>query len=149
MHRHDALIPFSHVHQHALANALRLTRAVDADDAQRADIVERFLTFVDDELDAHERAEERLLQRACAASPAGAGFEADAARVRHEHERLDTWIELLRRTRAAGATPDGIFLAELGRLLHDHVRYEERSLFEQLQQVFGDDLTVLVGGGAP
>jgi hypothetical protein len=112
MQRHDALIPLSHAHQHALANALRLRRSAAADHAGRQLVARAFLEFVERELQPHMRQEEQLLERARAAvtdQPRQLALDAHAARV---HE--------------------------------DHVRYEERTLFQTLQDEFGDELVRLV-----
>ena len=104
MKRDARLIGLSSEHHHALVLARRATRnELTLDEAQR-----RF----DEELAPHFPTEEQILLPALRS--AGAVELADRTRAEH--------VEI----RAALGRAD---LAELGRLLTEHVRFEERELF--------------------
>jgi hemerythrin-like domain-containing protein len=121
--RSPELAPLSRDHHVALEVALRLRRA----DAERAgDAIARFTRFWEDAGRRHFEIEEELIL------PALPGDDADwadaAARVRREHD------EIRARAAALGEAPAAAGPArELGDLLHDHVRFEERVLFGMLE----------------
>jgi hypothetical protein len=120
MKRDAALVPLSHDHQHGLAAALTLRRAVPADaDAARS----AFLEFWHSEGAAHFRLEEEVLLLRFA---------------RHGDARSDAVVRALLdhveiRSRALAIESDSQPPLELlratGELLADHIRHEERVLF--------------------
>ncbi|MEA2124445.1 MAG: hypothetical protein QOI80_1227 [Solirubrobacteraceae bacterium] len=121
MKRSPALTPLSHDHQHALEAALRLRRA-DAESAAAA--VTRFLAFFEREGRGHFELEEEVLLPVLPADdaewgPAVERVHADHAAIRREADAL-----------AVGGGPSLTAVRALGRRLHDHVRFEERQLFE-------------------
>src|SRR4026207_2468233 len=63
MKRHAALIPLSHDHQHALAQALRLRRASERGEDERVETLRDFLQFTREQLKPHFQEEETLLAR--------------------------------------------------------------------------------------
>jgi hypothetical protein len=118
LYRAPALVPLSRDHHEALVQALWLRRRAGSPPAASA-----FLDFFRAELEGHMADEEDVVL------PASEGFDpAGAARIRDEHRTL-------RRLAASLAT--GAAVAEdmeaLARLLHDHVRYEERVFFMGVQ----------------
>jgi hypothetical protein len=120
MKRSDALTPLSHDHQHALDAALWLRRA---DDETAAAAIERFRQFFEREERRHFAIEEEWLLPALPAddaewSPAVERVLADHAAIRAAAESVDD---------AEGARA-------LGDRLHDHVRFEERTLFEIIER---------------
>lgn len=134
MQRSDELAPLSREHHVALAMALRLRRATDADAAA---VREAFLEFFEAESRAHFRAEEELLLPAFARhAPAD---DPDVVRVLVEH------VEIRRRAAdAAAGERSAAELHALGELLHDHVRHEERALFPRVEAALStDELTAL------
>lgn len=138
MKRHTTLHPLSHDHQNALARALRLRRAADLDAADRRAAVDAFLEFVDDRITPHFREEEALLERAVAAT--GLTTTATAReRLLDEHAALTERFELLRTRRDTEGDLDRDLLRSVGQQLTDHIRFEERELFEQLQHELNDD----------
>ena len=66
-------------------------------------------------------------------------------RLDEEHAGLRALVERLRTAAAAGEVTPAL-LAETGTLLHDHVRFEERALFERLQERLGPDELAALGG---
>lgn len=118
LYRAPALVPLSRDHHEALIQALWLRRRAGRPEAAAA-----FLEFFRGELEGHMADEEDVVL------PATEGLDpAGAARIRAEHAEL-------RRLAAALGTASGLAAAmeELARLLHDHVRYEERVFFMGVQ----------------
>jgi len=134
MERSEELAPLSREHHVALALALRLRRATETD---AAEVREAFLDFFEHESRAHFRAEEELLLPAFARhAPAD---DPDVVRVLVEH------VEIRRRAAdlVAGERPPSD-LNELGEILHDHVRHEERTLFPRIEEALtGEELRTL------
>jgi quercetin dioxygenase-like cupin family protein/iron-sulfur cluster repair protein YtfE (RIC family) len=127
--RHAALVPLSHDHHHALVEARKLRRAADGPEPAAA--AADFLRFFDRETARHFREEEELL------FPAAVGFEEarePLLRTLFEHQRLRALAAALRDS----AEPSPDTMRELGDLLHDHVRHEERVLFPLLEKLLGD-----------
>ncbi|MCW2928722.1 MAG: hypothetical protein JWM86_2690 [Thermoleophilia bacterium] len=65
-------------------------------------------------------------------------------RLLEEHALLQSRIEQLRGALAGGDVPGAASLQGLGAELAGHVRWEERTLFQLLQGLFGDGLADLV-----
>lgn len=107
MKRHPALQPFSRDHNVGLVFARRLVRGDP--------IAEEFGRFWEDELDAHFRDEEALL------GPLAS--DAHRGRLFAEHDEIRHLVTNL-------AVAD---LADLGRRLADHIRWEERVLFPAIE----------------
>lgn len=128
MKRHPALQTLSRDHHQALVIARRLRRAKqpDAADAQAA-----FLEFWDSEGEAHFRVEEQvMLPRFAAAGGADTGA---VARVLLDHAEIR-----LRALRLQGGPVSPAALGELGALLAEHVRLEERDLFPAIEELLSD-----------
>jgi hemerythrin HHE cation binding domain-containing protein len=138
MKRSPALASLSRDHHQALAVALRLRRAT-ADDAEA--VAEAFAEFWEDDGRLHFDLEERLLLPAVPGygDPAWAEL---SDRVRAEHRAI---------RRAAAALPAAAGAQriraahELGVMLQDHVRFEERRLFALLQDRLPEDRLVQLG----
>jgi hypothetical protein len=123
--RSAALAGLSRDHHHALDAALRLSRA-DAGGLEAA--VRNFHEFYTQRGDRHFEAEEAVLLPALPESDPD--WAALCARVRSEHADL----------RRRGAEVGDLAAAHaLGERLRDHVRFEERQLFEVLEERLGDD----------
>lgn len=134
MRRHPALIPLSHDHHHALAQALRLRRA---DDVTAGAVRDAFLTYAAADLEPHFQVEERALERIASMVESPAIVRAQE-RMLADHATLRGCIEQLRAN--DDGAPSAVDLVALGEALATHVRFEERELFELLQRVLGDDL---------
>jgi hemerythrin-like domain-containing protein len=113
MKRDKVLVPLSHQHQHALALCVRLRRG----EAGVEDVRAAFAG----EIAAHFRAEEQVL------FPVARQHNVEAALV---DELLAEHREMERRV--AELTPAG--LADFAQLLDEHIRKEERRLFEAMQE---------------
>lgn len=136
MLRNKNLVPLSRQHQHALALCVRIDRALpiaESDlDSWRVEMVQHFRA----EIRIHFAAEEE--------------FVFPAARVFPELRPLvdelifdHAWL----RERFAEAETQrlsGLAVGEFARRLSEHVRKEERQLFERLQQLMsGEELELL------
>ena len=122
MKRSAALSLLSHDHHHALVVAQRLRRAEDRSKATR-----QLLDFWESQGRQHFEVEEEVLV------PTWLELDPDAdralaARVADEHLVIRS---LVRAAQSGALDLDG--LAEAGRLLADHVRFEERELFPLIE----------------
>lgn len=124
--RHPGLIEFSRDHTRALAVAKHLTEAADAGRAARRGAIQEFRSAWDNDICQHFDAEERLLLR-LVADPA------DATRLRIEHAAIRSCADLAHAL-VQQDDPDSHWLHGLGKLLHDHVRWEERELFPSIER---------------
>jgi hemerythrin-like domain-containing protein len=127
MKRAEALRPLSREHLDALLAAKRLREAEDPGAARKA-----FLEFWRGGGQRHFRVEEEVLLPAWAAQA-----EVDregVARMLEEH--LAIRREVLRLEDGELSLEEA---RELGTLLHDHVRFEERNLFPKVEEALDAD----------
>jgi iron-sulfur cluster repair protein YtfE (RIC family) len=130
MQRDKNLIPLSHQHQHALALCVRIGKAF-ADGQVSPDVhpwEQEIVKQFDEEISFHFRAEETQL------FPAAAQHEelielVDELRI--EHTLIRRNVEKAR-ARKFTVTDLQVFTASLS----EHVRKEERQLFEAMQKLF-------------
>ena len=122
MKRSDALAPLSRDHHRALKVALRARRT---DDEGAAAAAAEFVAFMAEHGEPHFRAEERELL------PLVSGELAE--RTRREH------ADLRARAEALGSGGDAAAVQAAGEALHDHVRFEERLLFPELERTLSDE----------
>jgi hemerythrin-like domain-containing protein len=123
--RHPALVPLSHDHHHALAQARRLRE-------QGAAGAAAFLRFFASETTRHFREEEELV------FPLLYDDEPDSLReILLQHHRLRTLASRLRGGEDV--------TAELASLLETHIRLEERELFEMIQRAASDEQLAQLG----
>lgn len=125
IHRHDAIAPLSRDHYVGLVQARHLIKSVEGEDAARRRIVAEFVDVWDREIVEHFRDEERLLLPLMKA--------ADQKHMMAEHEQIAELADRVRDQRRQVA-PDASLLKELGELLDRHIRWEERELFDRLQE---------------
>ncbi len=125
MERDPALASLSRDHHQALFVAQKLRRATDetAADARAA-----LLAYWEGHGRAHFRSEEEVLFPAYAEH--GDPYHALLGRALCDHIAIRARIEAVDRGRGAPPTA----LHELGRLLADHVRLEERELFPLIER---------------
>ena len=126
MLRDKNLIPLSHQHQHALALCVRIERSLKAGGTAEEwhDEVARIF---DTEIRYHFAAEEKLLFPACEQ------YDALKPLIKHllsEHGTLRGFFAM-----AAAQKLDVHQLATFHQTLSQHVRTEERELFEQIQSL--------------
>jgi hemerythrin-like domain-containing protein len=134
--RHDSLVPLSHDHHHALAQARRLTEAASmSDDSERRRATDDFINFYLGSLVRHFREEEELFF-----APIVDHGDAQALIVRAltEHLRVHARVRRLKRDLVAGVV-EPTQLTELSKLLTAHVRFEERDLLPLVEQLLSED----------
>jgi len=137
MLRDKNLVPLSRQHQHALALCVRIDRASPIGDfdlaAWQGEIAQHFQT----EIAIHFVAEERIL------FPAARGFHELNALV-EELLADHAWL----RERFAAAEARRMSAQEIsafGKRLSEHIRTEERQLFERLQELLSTEEFAAVG----
>jgi hemerythrin-like domain-containing protein len=127
MLRNKNLIPLSRQHHQALALCVRLDRAVRSGEvdleAWQAEIQQQF----ESEIGVHFAAEEAVLFPAAAHFP---DLQALVQELLAEHNLLRDYFG-----RAAARDLDSPSLTNFGEKLAEHIRKEERQLFEGMQRV--------------
>ena len=134
--RHDSLVPLSHDHHHALAQARRLTEAASmSDDSERRRAADDFINFYLGSLVRHFREEEELFF-----APIVDHDDAQAlvARALTEHLRVHARVRRLKRDLVAGVV-EPAQLIELSKLLTAHIRFEERDLLPLVEQLLTEE----------
>ena len=132
MKRHPALVGLSEDHHHELVQARRLLMAAGADADTRLEAARTYVdAFFTDTVEHFRREEETVLPLYARQPTADAGL---LERVLREHMELHGLARALR-AEVAAEDVSGATLEELGSLLRDHVRLEERELFEDVQRI--------------
>ena len=127
MLRDPSLHPLSHQHQHGLALCVIIRRALQegASEETRRDLAAKVKAAWEVELEPHFSVEEQIL------------FPAVKGRI-DEPQLVDRLIEehreLESRIRDLLAEPEELRLRGFAALLNDHIRAEERRLFQQIQE---------------
>jgi hemerythrin-like domain-containing protein len=129
--RHDALIPLTHDHHHALVQASALIAASEADEPARVETARTFHDFYRRETLLHFHEEEeilfpRLLESVDSVPQALINVLVDHVRIHGMVIRLKTAIE------QGDVGTDQ--LKELGERLRAHIRLEERELFPLIER---------------
>jgi hemerythrin-like domain-containing protein len=137
MLRDPNLIPLSRQHQHALALCVRLDRAIKAGQIDvepwQVEIQQQF----ESEIGIHFTAEENKLFPAAARFPE---MQPLVAELIAEHALLRGYFE-----RAAARSLDRQSLEAFGEKLVQHIRKEERQLFEAMQKVMSPQELATLG----
>jgi hemerythrin-like domain-containing protein len=135
--RDKSLIPLSHQHQHALALCVRIDRAVQAGNADVRAFEAEIWQIFEQEIQFHFQAEETVI------FPAAERFRALQSLVIElmaEHAALRGFFE-----RARKHEFDASMLQKFVDLLSNHIRKEERQLFEQIQQLMSPEEISTIG----
>lgn len=143
--RHQSLIRLSQDHHHALALALRLRQGNKAllNDGWTHDRIEqasRLTRFYENDLRPHFSAEEKALFPVLvrAYGPAGDLVET----LLSQHRQLEL---LIARTREAESERGARLLVNVGELLEEHIRLEERKLFPLFESHMTPEIAGEVG----
>lgn len=143
--RHDSLVPLTHDHHHALAQARRLKEsALTNDESDRRRATDDFINFYLGSLLRHFREEEELFF-----APLVDHEDAHdlVMRALAEHLRVHSRVRLLKRDLVDGKA-EPTQLTELSKLLTAHVRFEEREVFPLVERLLSEDeLTDLATSG--
>lgn len=135
MKRHSDLQQLSSEHHRALVIAQRLIKACAAAGVHAGadtELLQQAARFVADDMEPHFRWEEEALLPALAA----AGEPELVAQTLEEHAELRALAARLDEPSAQ---------ARFGELLRQHVRFEERTLFEAAQDRLGADALKTIG----
>lgn len=149
MKRHVALHPLSQHHHFALMEALFIRRALKEPVAGRkktlAGVVRKFLRFWKKTGQQHFREEEEVLLPAWSRH---VRLDEDPliTRLLAEHAAIRAQIADLEAAVVAGQ-PIEEPAAELARLLHDHVRFEENEVFPRAERLLDEKEFAALGRG--
>ncbi|MBX3323107.1 MAG: hemerythrin domain-containing protein [Phycisphaeraceae bacterium] len=124
LRRHEALVPFSRDHFTGLVHAYRLIRSATQDRATRRKALAGILDDWNGEIEQHFEDEERLLIPVLDLD--------DASRLVLEHRELVALFDRIRAQRSV-LDPDPEPLKTMGHALDAHIRWEERDLFNRVQ----------------
>lgn len=134
--RHDSLVPLTHDHHHALAQARRLHDASKLEDVtERRNITNDFLNFYFGRAVRHFHEEEELFFAPLVDHPEAGDF---VARAVGDHLRLHALVRTIKRQLSDGEA-DQALLDQISRLLIEHVRWEEQVLFPLVEQLIPDE----------
>lgn len=135
MKRRPELHPLSHDHHHGLIVARRL-RLASADSGTLPEAVPVFLEAWNAEIEPHFQREEALLlpevERARPGHPL-------AARTLLEHRELRALVSRLHHSAEASLA------GEIARRLDEHIRFEERVLFPEVETLLPEERLVEIG----
>jgi hemerythrin-like domain-containing protein len=134
--RHDSLIPLSHDHHHALAQARRLEVAASMTEvSERRRAADDFVNFYLGRLVRHFREEEELFFAPLVDNDEAGDKVMQAVA---EHLRLHVLARTLRRQLVDGEA-DPETLSTLSTLLTNHVRWEERNLLPLVERLISQE----------
>jgi len=131
MLRDKNLIPLSHQHQHALAMCVRLERALAKGDADLKAWQQEIAGIWESEIRYHFEAEEKVL---FPAAEKYASLKPLVKQLLSEHVTLRDFF-----ARAQAGRLDAASLKTFGETLSQHIRTEERQLFEECQRLMPAD----------
>jgi hemerythrin-like domain-containing protein len=137
MLRNKNLIPLSHQHQHALALCVRIERASPIPKDDLAEWQSELAQLFENEISSHFSAEEKGI------FPAARKFRELKPLV---DDLLSDHTDLRARFAAAAAqrmSPDDV--SSVAKRLSEHIRKEERQLFERMQQLMTAEELALIG----
>jgi hemerythrin-like domain-containing protein len=126
MLRDKSLIPLSHQHQHALALCVRLNRALQANEVDLEAWQAEIQVMFEEEIGIHFATEEKDIFPAAMSFP---DLVPVVEELQAEHRVLRDFF-----ARAATRSLDDAHLSSFVEKLAQHIRKEERQLFEGLQQ---------------
>ena len=127
MLRDKNLIPLSHQHQHALAMCVRLERALAKGSVDLIAWQQEIASIWESEIHYHFEAEEKIL---FPAADKYASLKPLVKQLLSEHGTLRDFF-----TRAQAGRLDAAALKTFGETLSQHIRTEERQLFEECQRL--------------
>jgi hemerythrin-like domain-containing protein len=133
--RHSRLIPLTHDHHHALAQARRLRVAAGETSAQRLDQASQFLHFFSVDTIGHFRKEEEILFPLGIDDPEAAPL---LGRVVVDHLRIHALVARLRGQVNQQEVTEAV-ARQVADALEAHIRLEEGELFPLLEKVVPED----------
>jgi len=127
MLRDPSLVPYSHQHQHALALCVRIERAMNSGDAALMPYSAEIQALFEQEIEFHFEAEERFL---FPAAEAHSFLRPLVSELMAEHVTLRSYY-----LAAVARNMNKSDLLDFAATLSDHIRKEERELFEECQRI--------------
>jgi hemerythrin-like domain-containing protein len=135
--RNDALIPLTHDHHHALAQARRLRDVSKLSDVtERRNLANDFVNFYFGRAIRHFHEEEELFFAPLVDEPRAKEL---VLRAVSDHLRLHALVRTVKRQLSDGEA-DSDVLAKIADLLTDHVRFEEQELFPLVEELVPEDI---------
>ncbi|MCC6907145.1 MAG: hemerythrin domain-containing protein [Phycisphaerales bacterium] len=128
--REQVLAPFSRDHYTGLVQSSRLRKAPPDGAEACAKLATDFIDAWDREIADHFDDEERLLLELM--------NDPDRQRLLNEHGQVRDLAARIRAERDRGRS-ESVTLRAMGDLLESHIRWEERDLFNRLQQALTDE----------
>jgi hypothetical protein len=143
--RHETLIPLTHDHHHALAQARRLKDVSKlADESQRRNLANDFINFYFGRAVRHFHEEEELFFAPLIDHPEARDL---VLRAVSDHLRLHALVRTVKRQLSDGEADQEI-LGRISKLLTEHVRFEEQDLFPLVERLVPEsDLKDLATAG--
>jgi iron-sulfur cluster repair protein YtfE (RIC family) len=133
--RHDALIPLTHDHHHALAQTRRLKNAAKGDGRDLPGQSQAFLDFFHAETVSHFREEEEVVFPLAVED--GRAREL-LVRALMEHLQIHALVSRLEvEVRESRVTAESA--SEIATALEAHIRFEEGEVFPLLEEVVAED----------
>lgn len=134
--RHDALIPLTHDHHHALAQARRLHVAAGREADERLQQASEFLEFFHADTIGHFREEEEILFPLAVEDERATDL---LSQVMVEHLRIHALVRRLATEFAQGDVTRET-ATNLATTLEQHVRLEEGKVFPLLEEIVSAEL---------
>ncbi|SHN26659.1 hemerythrin domain-containing protein [Gracilibacillus kekensis] len=138
MKRHEALYPLSHHHHYTLAMAQELKKADDKSSIQK--MTRDVIDFWEKDGEDHFRDEEEVLL------PLYGQYESvEQPEIREmliQHVQIRSYVYQIRGTKR----PDRQLFRELGTLLQEHVRLEERVIFPMIEKAVPENYLFQANG---
>ena len=134
--RHDSLIPLTHDHHHALAQARRLkdTSKIE-DDNEKRNAANDFINFYFGRAVRHFHEEEELFFAPLVDNPEARDL---VVRAVSDHLRLHAMVRTLKRQLSVGRVDEAL-LTQISDLLSEHVRFEEQELFPLVERLVPEE----------
>lgn len=134
--RHETLIPLTHDHHHALAQARRLHDVAKlTDETQRRNLANDFINFYFGRAVRHFHEEEELFFAPLIDEPQARDL---VLRAVSDHLRLHALVRIVKRQLSDGEADQQI-LDRISQLLTEHIRFEEQELFPLVEQLVPED----------
>ena len=134
MKRHERLIPLTHDHHHALAQARHLRMGAEAELDERIAALRRFVDFYESDALLHFREEEEMVFPLVVDRPEA---EPGLTRLMMEHLRMHALVRVLR---GQADCPAAGTMNELATMLEGHIRFEEKTLFPLVERLAASEL---------
>lgn len=136
MRRHDALIPLSHDHHHALVQVRLLKKAAEESEGSRIETARAFLDFFRGGTIDHFREEEEKVFPLGVDSPE---LRAKLEQVMFEHLQIRKLVLGLQQEVDIGSVSRDQ-MVRLATVLERHIRFEEKVVFPEIERVAADVL---------